>query len=92
MRTQTGGHHLEFFKAWMDSHAGACAAMGKPFILEEVNSHVLAPMCRVAAQVQSSVLGQSPVGVRIVATSTRILTLPITVPCFCEQNVKVTGE
>eukprot|EP00884_Botryococcus_braunii_P013143 jgi/Botrbrau1/2182/Bobra.101_2s0018.2 len=31
----TGGHHVDFYKSWIESHAAECEKLGKPFVLEE---------------------------------------------------------
>ncbi len=46
LRRQTPdlGWNAAFFAAWVDGHAADCAALGKPFILEEFGKNVTVPV------------------------------------------------
>ena len=37
---QTGNENQDFLVKWISSHADACAALGKPFVLEEFGKNV----------------------------------------------------
>ena len=39
-----GGWDAKFFNAWVDGHAADCAALGKPFVLEEFGKNVSVPV------------------------------------------------
>ena len=43
-QTPDTGWSPTFFNAWVDGHAADCAAMGKPFILEEFGKNVTTPV------------------------------------------------
>ncbi len=42
MHAQVGNENQAFLSKWIDSHAGACKAIGKPFVLEEFGKNVTA--------------------------------------------------
>ena len=39
---QVGNENQAFLSKWIDSHAGGCKAIGKPFVLEEFGKNVTA--------------------------------------------------